>query len=162
MLALAYALWAISDRLLQIGPFDRAAFGWIFVAPLSWLAPGVAGLAWASMPPKRQWIAAILVGATVALVSAVLLANAIDYANCAPVISWTDNLPASLAIGIVLGAGQAVGAVAAASVANRLAGLRRVGAAVAAGAMIGFVALFAAIITFAAFFPLISCAAPTQ
>jgi hypothetical protein len=162
MLALAYALWAISDRLLQIGPFDRAAFGWIFVAPLLWLAPGVAGFAWAPMPPKRQWIAAILVGATVALVSAVLLANAIDYANCAPVTSWTDNLPRSLAVGIVVGAGPALGAVVVASVANRLTGLRRIVAAVATGAIIGFAVFFAAILTFAALFPLISCAAPAQ
>jgi hypothetical protein len=160
MLAVAYALWAISDRLLQIGPFDRAAFGWIVVAPLSWLAPGVAGIAWAPMPASRQRIAAIFVGGVVALVSGILLATAIDYARCAAVISWTDNLPASLAIGLVVAAGPVLGALAAASIARRVTGLWRIPAALAAGATIGLVGLFAAIMTFAVFFPAISCAPP--
>ena len=29
--ALAYGLWWISDRLLYIGPLDRATFGWLVV-----------------------------------------------------------------------------------------------------------------------------------
>ena len=158
LLALAYALWAISDRLLWIGPFDRAAFGWVFVAPLSWLAPGIAGLAWSGMPRGRQLIAALFVGGIVAAVAAALLANSIDYANCAPVTSIAEVLPASLAIGVVIGLGPALGAFVAASIAGRLSGLSRVAAAVATGGVIGFVGLFAAVFTFVWFFPPISCA----
>jgi hypothetical protein len=158
LLALAYALWAISDRLLWIGPFDRAAFGWIVVAPLSWLAPGIAGLAWSPMPKERQLVAALIVGGTVAAVATALLANSIDYANCAPVTSLAEVLPASIAIGVVIGLGPALGSFVAASVAGRLSGLGRVAAAVATGGLIGFVGLFAAVLTFVFFFPLISCA----
>lgn len=97
-----------------------------------------------------------------AAVSGLLLAFAIDYANCAPVISWTDNLPASFTIGVVIGAGPAGGALAAASVARRLTGLWRIVAAAGTGAIIGFVGLFSAIMTFAFFFPAISCAPVLQ
>ena len=158
MLAAAYALWAISDRLLWIGPFDRAAFGWIVVLPLSWLAPGIAGLAWSRLPTGRRRAAAVVVGATVALVSGGLLANGITFANCRPVTSMTDVLPASIAIGIVIGIGPAVGALAAASVAARMEGWSRMAAAVATGGLIGFVGLFAAIGTFTLLFPVVSCA----
>ncbi|MBA2373099.1 MAG: hypothetical protein H0V74_02700, partial [Chloroflexi bacterium] len=33
LVALAYALWWLSDRLGYIGPLDRAAFGWAVVIP---------------------------------------------------------------------------------------------------------------------------------
>lgn len=158
LLALAYALWAISDRLLQIGPFDRAAFGWIVVIPIWWLAPGVAGLAWSRVPASRPRIAAPIVGGLVAAVSGILLAHSITFANCAPVVSWTDNLPASLAIGVAIGAGPAIGALAAASVARRLTGVSRVVAAVGTGGAIGVVGFFGAIMTFVFFFPPLSCA----
>jgi hypothetical protein len=160
ILAVAYALWAISDRLLQIGPFDRAAFGWIVVVPIASLAPGVTGLAWAPMPASRRRIAAVLVGGVVALVSGILLANAIDYVNCAPVTSWADDLPASLVVGLAFGAGPVFGALAAASIAGGVTGLWRIPAALVAGAIIGVVGLFASVLTFAALFPVISCAAP--
>jgi hypothetical protein len=158
LLAVAYALWAVSDRLIWIGPFDRAAFGWIFVAPISWLAPGIAGLAWSGMPRGRRLLAALVVGGIVAVVSAALLANSIDYANCAPVTSPVEVLPASLAIGLVIALGPALGALVAASVAGRMSGPSRVAAAVAAGGLIGFVGLFAAVFAFVFFFPPVSCA----
>jgi hypothetical protein len=63
LLAVAYALWTISDRLLQIGPLDRAAFGWIVVVPVALLAPGVAGLAWARLSVESRVFAALVVGA---------------------------------------------------------------------------------------------------
>lgn len=162
LLSLAYALWAVSDRLLQIGPFDRAAFGWIFVMPVWLLAPGVAGLAWSRRPATSDAVATLIVGGAVAAASGLLLANSITFANCAPVVSWTDNLPASLAIGAVIGAGPAIGSLAAASVAGRLGGLRRIVAAVATGAMISVVGFFAALVTFVLFFPPISCAPVPQ
>jgi hypothetical protein len=158
LLALAYALWAISDRLLWIGPFDRAAFGWIFVIPIWWLAPGVAGLAWSRMPASTPRVAALIVGGIVAAVSGILLAHSITFANCAPVVSWTDNLPASLAIGVAIGAGPAIGALAAASVARRRTGAWRVVAAIGTGGVIGVVGFFGALMTAVFFFPPLLCA----
>jgi len=58
------------------------------------------------MSSAGRRIAALAVGVAVAAVSGVLLAQSITFANCAPVISWTDNLPASLAIGAVIGQGR--------------------------------------------------------
>jgi hypothetical protein len=37
----AYLLWAVSDRLLYVGPLDRATFGWLVVVPV-WLAAPIA------------------------------------------------------------------------------------------------------------------------
>lgn len=162
LLALAYALWAISDRLLWIGPFDRAAFGWVFVIPIWWLAPGLAGLAWSRMPDMRWGFAALIVSGIVAAVSGILLAQSITFANCAPVVSWTDNLPASLAIGVAIGAGPAIGALAAASVARRVTGVWRVIAAVGTGGVIGVVGFFGALMTAVFFFPPLSCAPVPQ
>ena len=41
---IAYLLWWISDRLLYVGPLDRAALGWVVVIPTWIAAPAVAGL----------------------------------------------------------------------------------------------------------------------
>ncbi len=158
MLSLAYALWAISDRLLYIGTLDRAAFGWMVVMPVAWATPGVAGLVWSRLSRERRLLAAFVVGGSVAIVSGVLLANGIDQVGCAPVTSWTDDLPRSLAVGVVVGAGPSLGAFVAASVALRTAGLRRVVATFATGAVIGFVGLFAAILAYVLFFPALLCA----
>jgi hypothetical protein len=49
IVALAYALWWISDRLLDIGPLDRAAFGWAVVIPIWLAAPIVAGFIWSRL-----------------------------------------------------------------------------------------------------------------
>jgi hypothetical protein len=38
-------VWWVSDRLLVIGPFDRAQIGWVLVVPMLALGPGLAGLA---------------------------------------------------------------------------------------------------------------------
>src|SRR5258705_6666108 len=45
LLVLAVAVWFVSDRLVTIGPFDRAKIGWAVVVPLLALAPGAAALA---------------------------------------------------------------------------------------------------------------------
>ena len=34
VLGVVYAIWWISDRLVIIGPIDRATFGWLVVVPL--------------------------------------------------------------------------------------------------------------------------------
>ncbi len=45
VVALAYALWWISDRLLYIGPFDRVSFGRAVVVPVWVMTAVVAGAA---------------------------------------------------------------------------------------------------------------------
>jgi len=158
ILALAYALWAISDRLLYIGPLDRAAFGWIVVMPVSWVAPGITGLVWSGMSTGRRSLAAILLWGIVAAVAGILVANGIDWVDCQPVTSWTDVLPGSLAVGAVIGAGPALGGWFAMAAAGRASGAWRWIAAIATGGIVAVVGLFAAIMTFVFFFPPIACA----
>jgi len=158
LFALAYTLWAISDRLLYIGPLDRAAFGWIVVVPITCAAPGIAGLIWARFAIGARLVAAVTVGGAIAVVSGVLLALAADYVDCAPVSSWTDSLPRAMTVGAIIGIVTAVSALAAASVASGLTGVRRILAATAVGGFIAFFGLFLAMITFGMVFPALSCA----
>ena len=46
VVAVAFVLWWISDRLLYVGPLDRATFGWAVVVPLWAAAPTFAGFSW--------------------------------------------------------------------------------------------------------------------
>ncbi len=162
LLGIAYALWAISDRLLVIGPFDRAAFGWTFVMPLAWLTPGITGLLWAGLSRRDRWLAAAVLAAILTAVAGVLLANAIDWIGCAPVNSWTEDLPRSLVVGVAIAAGPAGGGLIAAWTAERIGGWWRPAAAITSGAIAGVVGLFAAIFAFVAAFPIVSCAPVLQ
>jgi len=67
----AYGLSWLIDELRVIGPFDRAAFGWIFVIP-TWLATApAAALVWKDLRIRERRLAAVLVAGVVG--SAVLL-----------------------------------------------------------------------------------------
>jgi hypothetical protein len=152
LLAIAYALWAISDRLLFIGPFDRAASGWTFVMPLAWLTPGITGLLWAGLSRRDRWLAALTLGAVLTAVAGALLASATDRTGCAPVTSWTDDLPRALVVGLVIAAGPAGGGLVAAWSAERVSGWWRPVSAIASGAAVGVVSLFASVLVFAVMF----------
>jgi hypothetical protein len=111
VLGAAYVLWAISDRLLSIGPFDRAAFGWTFVIPLWLAAPIVAGVVWWRMPVRVAGTAAATIVVILAIVSAWLLWKAVALPGCqfgARATAEALIVPASL-FGITLGSGVAVG-----------------------------------------------------
>ena len=108
-IALAYGLWWISDRLLTIGPLDRAAFGWVVVVPV-WLAiPFVAAVVWRSLSPRATLGAAVMVGAIVSCVSASLFWRAVAFPDCAngAIRSPAEWVLASLLIGVVIGGGVA-------------------------------------------------------
>ena len=145
--ALAYSLWWISDRLVYIGPFDRATFGWAMVVPV-WLAtPFVAALVWRSLSSRATLEAAGLVGVIVTGVAAVLLWRAVAYPGCENGAIRTSSewvLP-SLLIGAVVGGGIAASGLVAVRV-------LRAGPpvwAVVAGATTSFVTIFVAIAMFA-------------
>src|SRR5437773_887043 len=63
LVVLAYFLWQVSDRLLYIGPLDRAAFEWSVVIPIWIGAPVAAG----SVVGVALVFAAILVASFVLL-----------------------------------------------------------------------------------------------
>lgn len=114
--ALAYGLWMLSDRLGYIGPFDKATFGWSVVIPV-WLAtPVVAAFAWRSLSDAGRDRAALLVGLMIAVAATFLLFEAVAYPNCdtGPLrepIGWL--IPSAL-VGLAIGGGLAISALAAA------------------------------------------------
>jgi hypothetical protein len=144
LVALAYALWWMSDRLLYIGPLDRAAFGWAVVIPVGLAAPVAAGFAWRGLSARASNIAAAVVGTVVAGVAAVLFWQSVAYPGCA---SGATHAPAdwvlpSLVLGAVIGGGLAVSGL----IASRFARQGRLWTAAVLGAGTEIVMVFAAII----------------
>lgn len=109
LLVSAFALWWLSDRLLWIGPFDRAAFGWIFVVPI-WLAVApAAGLVWARVATRERLLAATLLVAMIGAVVALAYWLASRSTACEFGSLWTADATAAraLILGIGVGAGPA-------------------------------------------------------
>ena len=145
-LALAYGAWALSDRLLYIGPLDRAQFGWLVVIPLVSAAPVVAAFAWRNLGDRQTLIAAATVAVVVGTAAALLfgLAVAGDASGCqnGTRLSTLDIAFGSAVVGIIAGAGYAgSGALGAIMMRN---GSPWLGGVI--GAVGGFVSLWAAAI----------------
>ena len=107
--ALAYALWWISDRLVTIGPFDRATFGWGVVIPIWICGPIAAGFAWQRLSEPSSRLAAAVVTLAVGGAAAVLFWRSVAYPDCAsgPVHQPIDWVLPSLLVGLVIGGGLA-------------------------------------------------------
>lgn len=107
--ALAYALWWISDRLVYIGPFDRAQFGWLVVVPVWALTPVVAAYAWRPMGTQPRFLVAAIIGLVLSIVAAVLFFAAVAFPDCAFGATRTaaDWVVPSIVVGLVIGAGFA-------------------------------------------------------
>lgn len=140
----AYVLWWLSDRLVYVGPLDRATFGWAVVLPM-WLAgPIVAGHAWRDLTGRGRALAAFAVGSVIALVGAILFWQSVatpacDYGTIRTAESWV--VP-SLLLGIVVGGGASgTGLISA-----QLLRQRRLRDAVVIGAGLGFATMLAAIV----------------
>ncbi|HLO35495.1 MAG TPA: hypothetical protein VK194_05405, partial [Candidatus Deferrimicrobium sp.] len=73
ILAVAYGMWWVSDRMLTIGPFDRATFGWTFVIPTWLAAPVVAGFVWRDAPTRVVAIAGAVIVAVLSVASSYLI-----------------------------------------------------------------------------------------
>jgi hypothetical protein len=144
VVALAYALWWISDRLLYIGPLDRAAFGWAVVIPVWVAAPVIAGFTWRRLPPRASLLAAVVVGAAISGAAAVLLWQSVADPNCefGAVRTPGDWMLPSLIVGGVIGGGLAASAL----LASRLAREGRPWRAAVSGAGTEVVMVVAAIL----------------
>jgi hypothetical protein len=112
VVALAYALWWTSDRLMYIGPLDRAAFGWAVVIPVWVAAPVAAGFAWYRLTPRLALLAAAVVGATISGAAAALFWQAVAEPSCEFGAIRTAGLWVlpSLILGAVIGGGLAASA----------------------------------------------------
>ena len=154
----AYGLWWISDRLLYVGPLDRAAFGWLVVIPVLLAAPIVAGVTWRRLSDGRDVGAALVVGSVVGLGSALLLWQAVASTACetASIRSATDSVLPSLLVGSLVGTALVAGGLWAARL---IRGGRRLAAAVAAVSL-DVVLLAAALAAFAVLFAGPACQRP--
>ena len=107
--ALAYALWWISDRLLYIGPLDRATFGWLVVVPVWALSPMVAAYAWRPLSRRETVLAATVVGVVISIAASLLFWLAVAHPACefGAVRTPAELIAPSLLVGIVVGGGLA-------------------------------------------------------
>jgi hypothetical protein len=112
VVALAYGLLWLSDRLVYIGPLDRAQFGWIVVVPIWLSAPAAAALVWSRLDPGRAPLAAVAIALVIGAVAAVMFWSSVAFPNCvtAPAHAPADwILPAAL-LGATTGGGIGVSA----------------------------------------------------
>ena len=147
--AAAFALWWLSDRLMFIGPLDRATFGWLFVVPV-WLAtPLVSAFAWRGLASREKTIAATTLGVIVGGAAALLLWQATANPNCQFGAAHGPGawIGPALVLGVLIGGGLAGSSILAA---NRIAAGRTLTAiAAGAGTQVGFMVV--AILIFTAF-----------
>ncbi len=141
--AAAYLLWWISDRLLVIGPFDRAMWGWLVVVPVWSLTPTLTALAWRPLEPPARRAAAAVVASVVAIAAAVAFWAAMAFPGCETASrSSVDWIGPSALLGAVVGGGLAASDLAATIV------LRRGGLlpALLVGAALAFAVIFVTIL----------------
>lgn len=123
VLALAYAAWALSDRLLYVGSFDRSQVGWLVVIPLVSAAPVVAAAIWSGLDESRMILAPAVVGLVVGVAAAMLFGVAIagSATSCqdGSRLSGADIAFGSALVGLVAGAGFAGSGAIGASVMRR-------------------------------------------
>jgi hypothetical protein len=147
--AAAFALWWLSDRLLYIGPLDRATFGWVVVVPV-WLAVPLASAAgWRGLDPRARSIVAPAVGVLAGVATALFLWQAVASPNCQyGAIRGPDSwIGPALVIGAVVGGGLAWSSTLAS---NQLAAGHHV-RAVMVGLSTQAAMMFVAILVFTAF-----------
>lgn len=106
---MAYLLWWVSDRLVIIGPLDRAAFGWLVVIPVWALTPFAAALAWRLIDTRSLLRAAAVTGLLMSAAAAVLfgLAFASSLCDSGAVRTPAASIVPALVIGLTVGAGFA-------------------------------------------------------
>jgi len=97
LLVLAVAVWFVSDRLVVIGPFDRATIAWAVVVPLLALAPGAAALAGSGSTSPGLARLLVAVASIVTGIFVVLgLASAITFIDCRPATGPLEVVPRTL------------------------------------------------------------------
>jgi hypothetical protein len=120
LFTLSYQVWWIS-RLLGLGPFDRATFGWLFVVPAWCLSSVIAGLLWARLRLASPAISAVVVAAAITVVVAALLWMSYDASVCTfgRRTSPTVVIVYAVFVGLVIGSGSGAGALLTQSLAVR-------------------------------------------
>jgi hypothetical protein len=158
VLALGYGLWAISDRLVYIGPLDKAQFGWLVVVPIAAVAPVTAAFAWQRLPQTAIAVAATLFAVTFSVPAAAAFWVSVAHPDCqfGSVMTGADAIRAAVIVGAVAGGGYALAGLLATVEVRRGHPWR--GALL--GAMLGFAMLWIAVFTAFAMAPVGLCQRP--
>jgi hypothetical protein len=136
-----FGAWWLSDRLIFIGPIDRATFGWGVVIPLWVLLPVIAAVAWAGLDDRARTAAASLLGTAVAVTAAAWFWRGLDPPDCqfGTLRTAADWLAPVAVVAGVIGVGLAASSITAS---NRSDEGRRIAAVVVGVALqIGAVAV---------------------
>jgi len=155
VLGVAWVLWVVSDRLLWIGPLDRAAFGWLVVVPLLVLAVPLATEAWHGLDRRGRMVGALALAGSVAAVVATLFARALFETDCqyGMLVGPAEILVRSIGLGIAVGAAYGIGALVVSGIGRRWSVRRWV-----IGTGVGVGILGVGLLAFVAFMPFALCA----
>lgn len=147
-LAILYALWWVSDRLGQIGPLDRATFGWTVLAPLWVSVPVVAGLAWRRLPDRTSLTASLSFGAVAAASAPVLFMQSVVSPVCefGATKAPSDWLLPSVLVGLVFGGGLAASGLATTRTFRQERPWRALIVGVTGGLVVAFAAILVAVV----------------
>jgi hypothetical protein len=157
LLLLGVAIWFVSDRLVVIGPFDRAQIGGLVVLPLFAIAPGAAALAGSgSSSPGLARLVVTGLSAAIALFVVIGLAATVTFLDCRPVTSQLQVVPHTLPTALVLSVGFAISTAAASGPALRGRAL----VTLLVGAAVWIVVIALGLFAFFISFPPLSCGAP--
>lgn len=104
---LAYVLWWVSDRMVIIGPLDRAAFGWLVVIPVWAMTPFAAALAWRRIETRSVLRAAAITALLISAAAASLFWLALGSSLCdnGAVRTPSASIVPALVVGLTVGAG---------------------------------------------------------
>jgi len=150
---LAYAAWALSERLQFWGPFDRGTFSWAVIVPF-WVGGAAAtGWLWSFLDDSVRWRLASVVWVVettvVGLTTWFVAVNEWQGCQAGPRSTPGDVIVPAVAIGAITGATPALAALFAA---REFVASRPVRAfAVTVGTFVAGVALFAIVFTWMAF-----------
>ena len=154
LLALVYALWAVLDAAVRIGPFDRATLGWATVMPLWFASPWLGAMVWRRLPSFGDRVAAAFVGLILGAAATWILWSAVVTESTAcdfgPRSTGAAFVGPALFLGALVGGGWAISALAASGLVR--SGHRWTGLAAGIGlglAQFGLVAFAAFYILFA-------------
>jgi len=103
VVGLAAALGLISDRLLYVGPLDRATFGWLVVIPVWALAPAAVGLAGRDLADIPRRPAALIDGLVVGAIVGGLLWWSAATVDCLPTHTLTELALPAIVLGAITG-----------------------------------------------------------
>ena len=156
LLLLGVAIWFVADRLVTVGPFDRAQIEGMVVLPLIAIAPGAAALAGSGSTSRGMArLVVAVVSAAIALFVVIGLAATVTFLDCRPVTSPLQVVPRTLPTALVLGVGFAISTAAASGPALRGRAL----VTLLVGAAVWIVAIALGLFAFFVSFPPLSCGA---